>query len=45
MYPDPHYDDDDDCDCPDHVAMREAREDQASLGECLLSDLLAWLAP
>lgn len=25
-YPAPHYDDDDDCQCPDHVAQREELE-------------------
>jgi hypothetical protein len=27
-YPNPHYDDDDTCQCPDHVAMREEREEE-----------------
>jgi hypothetical protein len=28
-YPDSHYDEDDECQCPDHVAMREARLEEA----------------
>jgi hypothetical protein len=27
-YPDPHYDEDDTCTCPDHRAMRQAQADE-----------------
>jgi len=41
MYPDPHYDEDDDCQCPDHEAMRQAREDEEPLARQLLRSVLA----
>lgn len=39
-YPDPHYDEDDTCQCPDHVAMREAREADEAENEPYASRLL-----
>jgi hypothetical protein len=40
-YPDPHYDEDDDCQCPDHAAQRELREDNRNLIE--VRRWLRWL--
>jgi hypothetical protein len=39
-YPDAHYDEDNDCPCPDHVAMREEQERQDLENESPVARLL-----
>jgi len=43
-YPDPHYDEDGTCPCPDHQVMRETREqeeaERATIAEKLLRKFL-----
>ena len=38
-YPDPHYDEDDTCLCPDHQAMRKARKQEEADSQPVMTRL------